>query len=122
MNFFKARLRDNFVQNWHSEFAESTRALTYRSLSNSFDYKMYLDNVKLETHRTALTRLRVSSHRLHIETGHWHKPNAIPVGERKCTMCEKDTIEDEFHFVLECRSYEQLRKVYIARHFYVFPL
>jgi hypothetical protein len=107
------RLRDNFVQHY--------RALTYSGLSNSFDYKLYLDNVKVETHRTALATLRVSSHILHIETGRWHKPNAIPVGEIKCNMCDNDTIEDEFHVVLECRSYQQLRKVYIARHYYVFP-
>jgi hypothetical protein len=31
-------------------------------------------------------------------------------------MCDKDTIEYEFHFVLECRSYQQLRKVDITMH------
>jgi hypothetical protein len=72
MIVFKVRLRDNFVQNWHSELSEFTRALTYRSLASSFDYKLYLDNVKVETHITALARLWVSSHRLHIETWRWH--------------------------------------------------
>jgi hypothetical protein len=79
MNVFNVRLRDNFVENWHSELAESTRSLTYRHFASSCDYKLYLDNVKVEKHRTALARMGVSSHILHIETGRWHKPNAIPI-------------------------------------------
>ena len=38
-------------------------------------------------------------------------PNIIPVNERKCQNC--NVLEDEYHFVLECSLYNELRKQYI---------
>ena len=61
--------------------------------------------------RYSLTRLRVSSHRLNIECGRWTRPNIIPVNERKCQNC--NVLEDEYHFVLECSLYNELRKQYL---------
>jgi len=50
-----------------------------------------------------LTKIRVSSHRLTIETGRWEKPNVIPRNERVCKEC--NTVEDEYHCVCECSLY-----------------
>jgi hypothetical protein len=33
-----------------------------------------------------LSCFRTSSHRLKVETGKWHKPEAIPYNERKCNL------------------------------------
>ena len=49
--------------------------------------------------------------------GRWHKPNVIPRNERKCPVCSKLHVEDEFHFLLECPLYSDLRKTYINRYF-----
>ena len=43
-------------------------------------------------------RLRMSSHRLKVETGRWQQPTAIPFNEIKCALCLK--LEDEVHFLL----------------------
>ena len=59
------------------------------------------------------------SHRLEIEAGRWVRPNRVAVDERKCTFCQ--TIEDEYHFVIECALYSQLRKQYIPRYFWNRP-
>ena len=37
--------------------------------------------------------------------------NRIPIDERKCLTCNK--LEDEFHFLLECSVYNDLRNQYI---------
>ena len=34
-----------------------------------------------------------------IETGRWLN---IELSNRKCKFCDKDTIGDEFHYLLEC--------------------
>ena len=65
--------------------------------------------------RVAMTKLRVSSHRLEIEVGRRTRPNRTPVDERKCRYGNK--LEDEFHFLLECTLYEDLRKQYIKSIF-----
>ena len=36
---------------------------------------------------------------------------------RKCTLCDSNDIEDEFHFVLICPLYNDLRATYIKRYF-----
>ena len=66
--------------------------------------------------RFELTGLRVSSHRIAAETGRWHKPQPIPLNERKCILC--NTLEDEFHFVIECPLYKIARSKYIKPYFW----
>ena len=68
--------------------------------------------------RIALARLRASSHRLEIEAGRWARPH-IPVGERKCGICNQ--LEDEYHFVLECLLCMNLRRKYIDRFYWNRP-
>ena len=63
---------------------------------------MYLDNIKIKKYRFALTKFRLSSHQLEIETGKGKQPVKIPISDCKCKLC--NTIEDEFHFLLECPS------------------
>ena len=67
---FKQRVKDNFIQLWNSELNNSSRALFYRNISD-FGFQFYLDVVQVKKFRIALTRLRMSSHRLEVEMGRW---------------------------------------------------
>ena len=58
----------------------------------------------------------MSSHRLQIEAGRRARHNSIPLNEIKCSFCQ--VIEDEFHFVLECQLYSDLRKNYISKYYW----
>ena len=114
----KQRLTDNFIQTWSSQLENSTRVRTYRLYSN-FDFKLYLDTLNIKKYRQAFTKLRLSSHYLEIEVGRWHKPDKTPINERKCQIC--NTIEDEFHFMLECPLYQELRQKYIKKYYWKRP-
>ena len=118
ISIFKQRITDNFVQNWSEQLENSTRANTYKLMSY-FHFKIYLDFITVRKFRYVLTRLRVSSHRLQIEAGRWHKPYKIPLENRKCQVC--NILEDEFHFILECSLYNDLRALYINRYYWVRP-
>lgn len=118
LKIVKQRLRDNFIQTWNAEINQSTRSIFYRNIAD-FKYQDYLDAVKVKKFRNALSRLRVSSHRLEVETGRWNRPQRIEYVERKCRICNK--LEDEFHFVFECSAFESIRKTYISRYFRVRP-
>jgi len=50
-----------------------------------------------------------------IECGRWAKPNPIPFDQRTCYICQ--TLEDEFHFVLTCSLYNEIRRKYIPMCF-----
>ena len=108
----KQRISDMFLQTWSSEMENTTRGRTYR-LFSSFQLQPYLNFVNVSKFRMALTRFRVSAHRLEVEAGRWHKPEKIPFQNRKCKRC--NVLEDEFHFLLECPMSKNLRKQYIKK-------
>ena len=66
---------------------------------NTYNLKIqpYLDILTKTKYRKAMSRLKMSSHRLQVESGRWHKPTSIPISERKCTLCNK--LEDAFHCI-----------------------
>ena len=43
---------------------------------------------------------------MHIETGRY---NNTPLDNRKCTICNTYVLEDEFHFIMSCPNYINLR-------------
>ncbi|KAL4240483.1 hypothetical protein ACF0H5_001275 [Mactra antiquata] len=114
LNNVKVRLRDLFIQGWHGRIGESSRASFYKHFS-SFKFQPYLDICQIPKFRYQLTRLRVSSHSLYVESGRWVKPNPIPFNERICSACNK--LEDEYHFILECSLYNDIRDRYIPRYY-----
>ena len=77
-----------------------------------------LDIINVPSHRIALTRLLCSSHRLRVETGRWLRPK-IPRNNRKCTICNK--IDDEFHFLLECKLHIVNRTKFIKKYYWERP-
>ena len=82
---------------------------TYREHTPNYTTMLnYLQVVSNFKHRKALSKLRVSDHKLNIEVGRHTK---LSLSERICTFCNVD-IEDEKHFLLKCTVYENLRKTY----------
>ena len=118
LSVVKKRLKDTFVRNWNSKLNYSSRGLFYRNLNN-FEFKSYLDIVTTEKFRYSLTRLRLSSHRLEVETGRWAKPNVIPFENRLCSTCQR--LQDEFHFIFECSRYHDLRISLIPKYYRIRP-
>ena len=122
MNVFlsmaKQRLTDNFLQRWQERFNNSSHANLYSAISK-FQFQPYLDNIDILKFSQALSNLRMSSHKLEVEAGRWARPNRIPIDERKCSTCGK--LEDEYHFVIECVLYLDLRKRYISPYFWKRP-
>ena len=102
------------MQDYKSRIAESSRAKIY-SLFSNFEHQLYLEAVNVKKFRLAMIKMRVSSHRLEIEVGRWARRNRTPINERKCRYCNK--LEDEFHFLLECTPYVDLRKQFIKNVF-----
>ena len=118
LHTFRTRVKDIFIQDWHARLENSTRARFYINIAY-FRHHRYLELLKVEKYRRSLCRLRVSSHRLEVERGRWAKPNKIPLDNRKCRFCE--VLEDEYHFILECYIYNDLRKTYIKPYYWWRP-
>ena len=62
--------------------------------------------------------LRLSNHRLPVETGRWEN---TPLEDSKCILCSKYDIGDEFHYLFVCDHFISDRKKYLRSYFYKSP-
>ena len=112
LTMLRQRIKDQFIQGWAGDIQNSSRARFYRNITE-FHFQPYLD-INIRKFRTAMTNLRVSSHRLEVETGRWIRPVSTPFDERKCHIC--DRLEDEFHFPFECPLCNELITQYMSMY------
>ena len=79
---------------------------SYALFKSSLTIENYLICSSDLDRRREFTRLRISAHRLRIETG---RHTRTPVEARICTQCDLQGIKDERHFVLHCTKYTDQR-------------
>ena len=86
---------------WQQEVIAQTKAIlrTYSSFKNDFFIEHHLQYIIDFRYRTAITKLRCSSHALEIEHGRYQNPK-VPRDLCLCLMCKM--VEDENHFVTKC--------------------
>lgn len=106
INSIKQRLLDTYMQKWYTEINNSSRLQTYCLFKHNFVRELYLDSIHENKYRVALTRFRTSSHNLFIETGRYD--NTLRE-DRICKSCNMRKIENEYHFLLVCPHYRELR-------------
>ena len=78
---------------------------TYRMHKNRLNTEEYVKLVS-RYNRSTLAKLRCGSLPLNIETGRYNK---VPLELRTCILCDANKIEDEIHFTIECKFYDDLR-------------
>ncbi|XP_061167256.1 uncharacterized protein LOC133176104 [Saccostrea echinata] len=102
----KQRLSDQFIQKWHSDINNSSKGQIYKIFKSDFGFEKYLSILPSKLQKI-LIKFRTSNHHLPIETGRWSN---IPLDERVCKLCNTGQIADEFHFILECKTLNSIRK------------
>ena len=118
-----------YIERWSNEIspqptlgrASTSKLRTYAKFKQHFSLENYLLVQKSKPVRAEFTKLRISAHKLMIESGRYHKPNKIPIEERFCMICEDGSIEDEFHFVCQCKGYNQERITFFSKISSIFP-
>ena len=108
LTHFAKTVKDNFIQNWFNGIEFSTPLKLYSNVKTSFCCEDYFDCIpkSLIYH---LSRLRMSAHDLRIQSGRFSS-NRIRREERYCLCCNSSDIEDEYHFILICPCFNELRK------------
>ena len=79
---------------------------TYRLYKKDFKTEPYLCKPMSFEVRKTFSNFRCGNSQLHIETGRYSN---TPLESRTCNVCNNDTIEDEFHFLIQCNAYCHLR-------------
>lgn len=114
------RLYDQYLQKWFGELSTMSKLSTYNVFKSEFVLEKYLTCITNEKHRIALTRLRCSAHNLEIEVGRYHY-NRTDRQNRLCKLCNMNMVENEYHFVLVCPFYNDLRRQYLPSHYCRWP-
>ena len=113
----RQRLQDIFLQNLDSELENSSKCILYKQIvSDNRQLQFYLSKPLLDQYKLILAKYRLSSH--HIELWRYSR---IEKTERKCCMCSSNDIEDEFHFILVCQRYKNIRDKFIGLYYYNRP-
>ena len=79
---------------------------TYKLVKNYITIEPYL-TTPLPRRQTLISRFRLSSHDLQIEKG---RHVSIPYKNRHCPTCTTGQIEDEYHFLIQCQTYNAPRQ------------
>ena len=118
---FENRVRDCASQLWLSDIRANQRLELYYNCKSQLEPEKYLFCIEHNRYIHALARVRVSNHALLIEKGrHLH----IDRDSRWCPYCLKHgrhIVETEYHFVLICDQYVELRKKHIAKYYWNNP-
>ena len=110
----RQRLRDMYICTWQESIKYYSSLSLFRQFKIIFERSSYLDILTFPKYRNIISKLRLTSHKLRIETG---RHENIERNQRICTLCNLNDLEDEFHFVLVCPFYETLRKQLIPRYY-----
>ncbi len=98
-----------YIDQWDQAIKREPKMRTYSLFKSSFHMEKYLSNNN-EKQRKAITRFRISAHRLAVALGQ-HKRPPVPLEQRICPHCPDSTFEDEFHFLMNCTKYKVKRKI-----------
>ena len=107
VDLIKQRIFDNYYQSWYSNINNSSRLSMYSRYKHDFLFETYLDTIPDQKFRITLTKFRLSSHNLAIERGRFEN---ISRNDRICRCCNLHMVESEYHFLLVCSLYKDLRK------------
>lgn len=118
LHIFKQRLIDNFIQLRNEFFEGSSKCYLYKFLIDSFTLQHYLTKSIPDIYLRLISKFRLSSHQLRLEQGRYQN---IPREHRICLHCNQNLVEDEFHFILICPLYVNLRKKFIKRYYWSRP-
>ena len=118
LNEIKQRILDTYYQSWNADISNSQRLSTYSTIKHTFEQEKYLNCIQEKKYRIAYSRLRVSSHNLAIESGRYTN---IPREHRICTFCIQNLVENEYHMVLVCPFYRDLRVKYLKPYYCRWP-
>ena len=110
-------LKDQLIKTWNSRLLDSSKCR---------NDALFKNNIEIEKNSLDLThtiylpilKFRTSNNKLPVEKGRWEN---IPLQDRKCNLCPKNDVGDEFHYLLTCPFFEAGRKIHIKPYYNVRP-
>ena len=114
-------------QNWYADVNRDNairgdggnKLRTYKQFKGEFVPEAYVKQIMPFPFRSALAKIRCGVAPIRIETGRYGS-RRIPVEERVCMNCVNE-IEDEFHVLMKCELYDDLRMELVEKAYQILP-
>ena len=110
---FTQRLKDHYLQEWNNSLHEIYRLNYYTLIKRSYYLNKCAEVLNIRKFRHFYFSLKIGSLDLEVNRGRYYN---IPRDERVCKLC-KSNIEDEYHFMMKCPFYQDLRQKHLSNKF-----
>ena len=114
----ETRIFDQAKESLFSMLYNYPKSILYKQLVERVCLQYYLQKYIPKHNPILLIRLRLSTHSLAIETGrhrNTEKSNGL------CIYCNLNIVEDEYYMLLECPTYNNIRRKYIKPFYWKKP-
>ena len=105
-------MQKKYITYWNHTLQHSQKLNFYYKIKMNYSPSVYLDLTRKNPSRKTLVKLRISSHKLRIETGRYDN---IPRDERLSNLCNCNKIEGETHFLLDCQRFSSIRDMFVSK-------
>ena len=113
VNEKREEMKLSFENKCMLEIKEAPILRTYCTFKTKFGLEVYLKCIKKYKIRSVVSKFRLSSHCLQIEKGR-HQKHKQPLEERVCVHCSLAEVEDEYHLLLRCSLYNDIRDTFFT--------
>ena len=105
-------MKKHYLNTWNSNFRNSKKLGLYDSIKENYELEDYLTSIRHFEQRRYFTKMRISNHKLAIETGRYIK---LRTEERLCVFCNQNQVETEEHMLLNSPFYFNLREELLSK-------
>ena len=117
-NVIKENINYTFKQHCYNIIMTTPKGIMYKHLVNEFKLQNYLRKPLDVRSLKEITNIRICTHKLNLEFG---RHRNVERSERKCKLCNLNEIEDEYHFILQCPLYNDIRMKFIKTYYHKRP-
>ena len=94
---------------------ENEKCQYYKDFERSTSIQKYF-NILPKNLWIPFCKFRTSNHRLPVEFNSWDN-FFKPRSDRLCAICSLNDIGDEYHYVMICPAFKELREIYIPKYY-----
>ena len=102
---------------WHTEVKENQSCVNYRIFAVQKEMKPYF-TIFPRSLWFFMIKFRCVNIKIPVVAGRY---NSIPLDERLCTICNDNSIGDQFHYIFQCSYFNDFRKKLIKKYYRIRP-
>ena len=107
------RLQMQYIQEWIAVVQDTSKCINYHIIfCIKIQNGIYITDIQPKFY-VPIARYRTANDRLLLERGSW---NDTPRSQRVWTLCNRNELGDEFHYLFECGFFKKLEEC-IYRNF-----